>query len=107
MWNADEFGLSYRQPPSWTLAIGTVSGCKKEKNRLTFLACCNNDGSEKMPLMIIGNAERPRAFKKKYGRELGLEYHSNQKSWMNKDIFFTWLGRLDRYIGATPGRKLL
>lgn len=45
--NADEFGLFYRQLPNWTLANTSVSGFKKEKSRLTFLACCNNDGSEK------------------------------------------------------------
>lgn len=107
VWNADELGLFYRQPPSWTLASGAVSGCKKEKNRLTFLACCNSDGSEKFPLMIIGISKQPRAFKKQSGKELGLDYHFNRKAWMNKELFFSWLGRLDRYIGATPGRKIL
>ena len=107
VWNADEFGLFFRQPPSWTLASGAVSGCKKEKNRLTFLACCNKDGSEKMPLMVIGNAERPRAFKKHTGQQLGLDYHFNRKAWMTQDLFFEWLSRLDRYIGDTQGRKIL
>lgn len=45
--NADEFGLLFRQLPKWTLAKTAVSGHKMEKSRATFLACCNNDGSEK------------------------------------------------------------
>ena len=46
VWNADDFRLFYTQPPSWTLASGAVSGCKK-RDFLKFLACCNNDGSKK------------------------------------------------------------
>lgn len=107
VWNADEFGLFYRQPPSWTLANGPVSGFKKEKTRITLLACCNNDGSERMPLMIIGTAVRPRPFKGKFGSELGFDYHANRKAWMTKELFFAWLKRLDLYIGRTPGRKIL
>jgi len=105
--NADEFGLFFRQPPSWTLSNKPVSSFKKEKHRLTFLACCNSNGSEKFPLMIIGNAERPRPFKKKYGRVLGLDWHFNKKAWMTRVLFFEWLERLDRYIGTTQGRKIL
>lgn len=40
-----------------------------------------------MSLMAIGNAERPRAFKKKYGHELEFAYHSNKKAWMNSELF--------------------
>lgn len=107
VWNADEFGLFYRQPPTWSLSNTSVTGFKKEKSRLTFLACCNNDGSEKFPLMIIGNAERPRPFNRKYGRELGLDYYANKKAWMNMQLFHAWLHRFDAYIGRTPGRKVL
>lgn len=77
-WNADEFGLFYRQPPGWTLSKNVVSGHKKEKTRMTFLACSNADGSEKMKLMMIRTAMNPRAFKKKSGEELGFDYHANK-----------------------------
>lgn len=107
IWNADEFGLFYRQPPSWTLSRKVVSGSKKEKTRITFLACCNADGTEKMPLMIIGSALNPRAFKKKSGQELGFDYHANKKAWMNAPLFFSWLQRLDQFIGRQEGRKIL
>ena len=46
VWNADEFGLYYRQPPGWTLSKRVPAGRKKEKSRLTFLGCCNADGPD-------------------------------------------------------------
>lgn len=106
-WNADEFGLFYRQPPGWTLSNGVVSGQKKDKTRITFLACCNGDGSEKMKLMVVGRAAVPRAFNKKSGHELGFDYHSNKKAWMTTPLFFGWLVRFDNFIGQTEGRKVL
>eukprot|EP00171_Calliarthron_tuberculosum_P004123 IDg4123t1 len=106
-WNADEFGLFYRQPPCWTLSNGVVSGQKKEKTRMTFLACCNGDGSEKMKLMVIGTARNPRPFKKKSGQDLGFDYHANKKAWMNTPLFYAWLIRFDNFIDRKPGRKVL
>lgn len=87
VWNADEFGLFYRQPPGWTLSKTPVSGHKQDKTRITCLACCNWDGSEKFPLMVIGRANRPRPFGKKSGQELGFDYHHNKKAWMNQVLF--------------------
>jgi len=83
------------------------AGHKKEKTRITCLACCNSDGTEKMPLMVIGSALNPRPFKKKSGQELGFDYHANKKAWMTTVLFCEWLRRLDRYVGRTAGRKIL
>lgn len=90
VWNADEFGLFFRQALGWTLSKKgrAPSGYKKDKTRITFLAACNATGTEKMPLMIIGNSCRPRPFGRKSGAELGFDYHYNSKAWMNKDLFF-------------------
>lgn len=107
IWNADEFGLFYRQPPGWSLSAKAAPGFKKDKTRMSFLACCNSDGSEKFPLMIIGNALRPRPFHGKYGHDLGFDYYANKKAWMTQLLFFAWLGRLDGYIGLTENRKIL
>ena len=74
---------------------------------MSWLACCNADGSEKLPLMIIGNEERSHAFKKRSGRDMGFDYHWNKKGWMKAEIFFEWLRRLDRYIGRETERKIL
>ena len=49
------------------------------KYRLTMLIYCNADGSEKFQPVFIGNVERPRPFRKKYGRDYGLDYHFSAK----------------------------
>ena len=79
VWNADEFGLFYRQPPGWSLSQKQHSGFKKDTTRMTFLGCCNSDGSEKYPLTRIGNSVRPRPFKGKYGHELGFDHYANKR----------------------------
>lgn len=57
--------------------------------------------------MIIGNAERHRAFNRNYGKDLGLDYYFNNKSWIFKQLFYYWLCRFDLYIGCTSARKVL
>lgn len=78
--NVDECWLFYKQHPTWSLLSTTVWELKKEKSHLIFLAWCYADGSEKFSLMAIGNSERPRSFKKKYGRDLGYNYHFNKNA---------------------------
>ncbi|KAL6523115.1 hypothetical protein OROHE_016410 [Orobanche hederae] len=41
----------------------TLEGKKQDKERLTVAICCNEDGSEKLPLWIIGKYAKPRCFK--------------------------------------------
>ena len=62
--NANECGLFYKLAPDTTVATKGLPGWKKMKDRITLLICANDEGSEKMELMIIGNALRPRPFKK-------------------------------------------
>lgn len=62
IFNADKFGLFYRKPPSLTLSNVAMSGKKKDKSYITFLACCNADGSGKIKMMIIISTKNPRAF---------------------------------------------
>lgn len=79
-WHLVEFGLFYTQPPGWTLSEVILSGNKKDKTCMEFLAFCNGYGSEKMPLMMIGTKQNLRSFKKKSGQELGFDYHANKKN---------------------------
>ena len=72
IWNADATGLFFCMPPDRTISSQPMLGRKKEKKRMTLLVCTNSDGSQKMPLMIIGNAHRPRAFKRRLGRNWDL-----------------------------------
>lgn len=65
IWNADECGLFNKMVPDRTISQIQLAGRKKGRTRITFLPCCNADGSEKCPLMIIGKAHKPRPFKGK------------------------------------------
>lgn len=107
VWNADETGLNYAMPPDRTISQAAQPGRKKDKKRLTLLVCANATGTEKFPLLYIGNAKKPRCFKKKTGADLGFDYASNKKAWMTMDIFFEWLKRFDAFIARTPNRRIL
>ena len=64
IYNADEFGLFYQQLPtkSFHLKGERCAGGKFSKVRLTGLAAGNAAG-EKLPMFVIGKAEKPRCFK--------------------------------------------
>ena len=107
IFNADEFGHFYALAPEKTIARERLPGRKKEKARLTYLACCNATGTEKLPLMCIGKAARPRCFEKRSGLELGFDYHHNGRAWMTSALFIGWLMRFSSYITRTdPMRRV-
>jgi len=54
------------------------------------MPCANADGSQKILLKIIGNAQRPRVFKNHSSREHGFDYDANKKAWMDTEIFFSF-----------------
>ena len=85
--NMDESGLNDRMPPDRGLATAQFSGQKADKHRITYAFTANADGSEKLPPLIIGHARKPRAFKKKEGKDLGFDYWWNKKAWMTASIF--------------------
>lgn len=107
IFNCDESGLFYKMAPDKTIAQHRLPGRKKQKDRITFMPCCNSDGSEKFEVMFIGKSQQPRVFKKRSGAQLGLDYHNNSRSWMTTELFYAWLGRFNNYIGTTDGRKVL
>lgn len=45
IFNADEFGLFYREAPTTTVGPYRFKGRKKKKDRITFLVCVNSDSS--------------------------------------------------------------
>lgn len=106
MWNAVEFGLFYRQPLGWKLEKFSVFGHKKDKTQIKFFECCNADGYEKMPLMVIGTVLNPRPFKKNSGQELGFDYHAKKKALMNTGLLYGWQIRFDNNIGRKKGQKM-
>lgn len=96
VFNADETGLFYRCLPNKTLSFKgqSCSGGKISKERITVLVGCNSDGSEKLPLFVIGKSLKPRCFKNV--RKLPVEYTANKKAWMVATMFNDWIINLDK-----------
>ena len=90
-----------------TIGPGRLPGRKVQKDRVTFMACTNIDGSEKFPLLVIGKSKRRRCFNSQDPESLGVIYRYNNKSWMNSSTFFEWLNQFDEYIGQTRDRNVL
>ncbi|GAA5988972.1 hypothetical protein JCM11641_001261 [Rhodosporidiobolus odoratus] len=93
IYNADETSFFYRQGGlgrSYTLDA-SLHGTKLNKQRLTVMACSNSTGTKKLPLFFIGNAERPRCFRKNSLKKLRI----------------CWLVGLSDYVREhTPGRQV-
>ena len=62
IWNADEFGLFFKMAPTTKIGPGRLHGRKVQKDRVTFMACTNIDGSEKFPLLVIGKSKTTKGF---------------------------------------------
>lgn len=81
VYNCDETGLYYRMFPTNTLASKTeknASGMKKQKERVTLMACSNASGSHKLLLLFIGKAANPRCFKHVNKAALPVVYKSQR-----------------------------
>ena len=96
VYNADETGLFCKLLPENSLGFkGTVNhGSKQPKTKITVLVGANMDGSDKLPLFVIGKSAKPRAFKNV--AKVPVEYTSNKKAWMTGAIFEDWCRKLDR-----------
>ncbi|XP_012938262.1 tigger transposable element-derived protein 4 [Aplysia californica] len=99
IYNADETGLFFGCLPSKTMKLKgeTCTGGKFAKNRLTVLVAVNMDGSDKLPLLVIGKSQKPRCFK--HCSHFPLKYLANSKSWMTGEIFESWVRQLDNRFG--------
>lgn len=60
------------------------TGGKKPKARLTVVVGANMDGSEKLPLFVIGKTAKPRCFK---NAKILINYAANSKAWMTSELF--------------------
>lgn len=90
IYNADESALFWKLLPDRTLVHArekTAPGRKISKERVTFLAGANGDGSHKLKMMVIGKSKNPRAFK---NCTIPVEYHSTKNAWMTSALFVKW-----------------
>ncbi|XP_041359874.1 tigger transposable element-derived protein 4-like [Gigantopelta aegis] len=98
IYNVDETGIFLKLVPDKTMEFKNVQchGGKLSKDRLTVLVCANMDGSDKLPLLVIGKSAKPRCFKSV--KSLPTEYQSNKKAWMTGDMFTEWLNKLNKQM---------
>ena len=87
VFNADKTGLFFKMLPEKILEFkGTpCHGGKYSKERITVLVGANADGTEKLPLLVIGKSKQPRCFKNV--RSLPTAYDFSSKAWMTGGIF--------------------
>ncbi len=104
IYNMDETGLFYRLEADHSLATKQLEGRKKDKERITLALCCNGDGSDKVPLWIIGKFANPRCFKNVNMNNLNCIYRSNKKAWMTGLLFQEYVNWFDKRMN---GRKVL
>lgn len=93
IYNADETGLNFKALPKKSLAAkqeANAPGFKISKERLTVLACNNAAGNHKLPLMVIGKAAKPRAFKNLNVTALPVTYKNSKNAWMTSKLFKEW-----------------
>lgn len=107
IFNADETGLFYKCTPDKTMTFKgeRCSGGKLSKDRITLMVGANMDGSEKLPLLMIGKSANPRCFKNV--KTLPVQYKNNKKAWMTSEIFSEWLSKLDKKFRKEKRKVLL
>ncbi len=64
IYNTDETGIFWHGLPDHTHVAGSAAapGGKVAEERGTVLVMCNVDGSDKLPLLMIGKSKKPRGF---------------------------------------------
>ncbi|NXQ84091.1 TIGD4 protein, partial [Nyctibius grandis] len=95
-----ESGLLYQMLPHETFAFKgeTCSVGKLSKERVTVVVGTNMDGSEKLPLLVIGKNKSPRCFKDV--KSLPVDYEANDMAWMTSEVFEQWMHKLDERFQA-------
>lgn len=106
IFNCDETGLLWKRNPDRSLSTLSLPGCRKEEARITAHFCCNVDGSERLPLWLIGHTANPRAFRaaRINVHNLGIHWRANKKAWMTAILMEEWLRWFDLRMS---GRKVV
>lgn len=109
VYNMDETSFFYKQVPRGTLTTDkSARGKKQDKSRLTMTVTTNADGSDHYPLLFIGKSKQPICMRGHDVREeLGVEYASSRKAWMNTALFQDWLVRFDERMQCEGRHALL
>ncbi|NXS80364.1 TIGD4 protein, partial [Erpornis zantholeuca] len=102
-----ETGLLYQMLPHNTFAFKgeTCSVGKQSKEKITVVVGTNMDGSEKLPLLVIGKNKSPRSFKDR--KSLPVDYEANDRACMTSRIFEQWMHKLDDRFQAQQRRVVI
>ncbi|KAK3728507.1 hypothetical protein QZH41_002368 [Actinostola sp. cb2023] len=74
--------------------------CTGGKKSVTVMVACNQDGTDKLPLLVIGKYAKPRCFKNSNMDLLPVTYESQRKAWIDHVLFEQWLRKIDRKMKA-------
>jgi len=107
--NADETGFLWKATPTQTLNFRgeKCTGGKKSKERVTVMVACNQDGTNKLPLLVIGKYAKPRCFKNSNMDLLPVTYESQRKARIDHVLFKQWLRKIDRKMKAANRHILM
>ncbi|XP_032541831.1 tigger transposable element-derived protein 4 [Chiroxiphia lanceolata] len=107
VFHIQETGLLYQMLPHNTFAFKgeTCSVGKLSKERITVVVGTNMDGSEKLPLLVIGKNKSPRSFKDV--KSLPVDYEANDRAWMTPEVFEQWMHKLDGRFQAQQRRVVI
>ncbi|NXC19965.1 TIGD4 protein, partial [Corythaeola cristata] len=102
-----ETGLLYQMLPHNTFAFKgeTCSVGKLSKERITVVVGTNMDGSEKLPLLVIGKTRSPHCFTDV--KSLPVDYKANDMAWMTSEVFEQWMHKLDDRFQAQRRRVVI
>jgi len=80
IFNDDETGLFHKCTPDKSMAFKSEScqGGKRSKDRVTVIIGSNMNGSEKLPLLLIGKSKNPRCFRNVNLHNFYLKYEHNK-----------------------------
>ncbi|KAE9008553.1 hypothetical protein PR003_g14498 [Phytophthora rubi] len=104
VFNMDESAFFHNTVPRGSICKTKAPALKQSKARVTMACCANADGTEKLPLLFLGTAEKPRWYKKK---PHSLQYMGTSKGWMTTWMYQQWLVHLEEEMAAKNRHILL
>lgn len=80
------------------MARKQLEGRKACKERITVVACCNGNGSNRLPLWVIGKFLNPRCLNNVNLENLGCVYRANTTASITVSLFLEWLKWFDSHM---------
>ncbi|NWR45039.1 TIGD4 protein, partial [Regulus satrapa] len=102
-----ETGLLYQMLPRNTFAFKgkTCSVGEQSRESVTVVVGTNMDGSEKLPLLVIGKSKSPRSSSDV--KSLPVDYEAHDRACMTSGIFEQWMHKLDNRFQAEQRRVVI